>query len=784
MWELRRPNVQGLDYINVTERPLAVFSFWFLVVVAVAIFHIYRAWHVRKHPCSPVTLSETSSSKSARSQNTYQDCSGGNGVAESAAAESVIEVEESEGGSNVQFDGYRKVIGGEICWCLLILGPLQWICLYIVVLLDAYYSCQLTGINNLCFYGTYFIFGSYDRNGSVFFTLWCLSAIWFTVLVVYKREMHNWFRLPCALASAHVVQVWAKGQQQILSVKVLSLVHIVRKVKDTLSRHERLDHTETVAVTRTEMGTLHFLSKGQRHLISEDGTLHLAHFDGGHTFRDFHKVAEGLSRQEARARYDKIGPNEMPYRPEAIWVSIAEEMFTLFKVYQFLIYSIWLWLSYLFVGALLLSIVLVAALITTANRRRAQFAIAKLTEYESNVEVKRDGNWTNIDFLNLIPGDVVKVYSNWSLPCDLLIIKGVCVCNESNLTGEAIPVHKYSSPENDSVYEADSPGGAHHTLFSGTQVLQAGAGDGSTEALGIVTATGMSTSKGRLLSMILFPEQMVFKYDEELPIVVGLLLCYAAVCFAMSLIFQYRNGQQSTWITKWSYCIAIISQIMSPLLPVSLEIGQIYASERLKNLGIFCLNAKRIATAGKIRVFCFDKTGTLTNGGLDFIGLRGVENSQFCPTQSPLKHDLIPNILLQGLATCHAVTKFGAQFVGNEVEVKMFSSVGWDLAEGVTTAQPYPTVFNRCTGDAITILRRNEFQHPRATMSVVIRDNTGELHVYCKGSFEKIQEVSSVASLPVDYIQTAKNHALNGCYVLGLSHKQGFYRGFGERSHS
>lgn len=299
------------------------------------------------------------------------------------------------------------------------------------------------------------------------------------------------------------------------------------------------------------------------------------------------------------------------------------------------------------------------------------------------------------------------------------------MCNESNLTGEAIPVHKYSSPENDSVYEADSPGGAHHTLFSGTQVLQAGAGDGSTEALGIVTATGMSTSKGRLLSMILFPEQMVFKYDEELPIVVGLLLCYAAVCFAMSLIFQYRNGQQSTWITKWSYCIAIISQIMSPLLPVSLEIGQIYASERLKNLGIFCLNAKRIATAGKIRVFCFDKTGTLTNGGLDFIGLRGVENSQFCPTQSPLKHDLIPNILLQGLATCHAVTKFGAQFVGNEVEVKMFSSVGWDLAEGVTTAQPYPTVFNRCTGDAITILRRNEFQHPRATMSVVIRDNTG-----------------------------------------------------------
>lgn len=71
------------------------------------------------------------------------------------------------------------------------------------------------------------------------------------------------------------------------------------------------------------------------------------------------------------------------------------------------------------------------------------------------------------------------------------------MCNESNLTGEAMPVHKYRAPENDSVYESDSPGGAHHTLFSGTHVLQAGAGDESTEVLGIVTATGMQLNLGR-----------------------------------------------------------------------------------------------------------------------------------------------------------------------------------------------------------------------------------------------------------------------------------------------
>lgn len=69
------------------------------------------------------------------------------------------------------------------------------------------------------------------HSAQVFFALWCLSAIWFTVLVVYKREMHNWFRLPCTLSSANVVHAWAKSQQQILSMNVLSLVHIVRKLK-------------------------------------------------------------------------------------------------------------------------------------------------------------------------------------------------------------------------------------------------------------------------------------------------------------------------------------------------------------------------------------------------------------------------------------------------------------------------------------------------------------------------------------------------------------------------
>lgn len=42
------------------------------------------------------------------------------------------------------------------------------------------------------------------------------------------------------------------------------------------------------------------------------------------------------------------------------------------------------------------------------------------------------------------------------------------------------------------------------------------------------------------------------------------------------------TGSQTIWVTKWNYCMAIVNQIMSPLLPVALEIGQLQAVKRLK----------------------------------------------------------------------------------------------------------------------------------------------------------------------------------------------------------
>lgn len=107
----------------------------------------------------------------------------------------------------------------------------------------------------------------------------------------------------------------------------------------------------------------------------------------------------------------------------------------------------------------------------------------------------------------------------------------------------------------------------------------------------------------------------------------------------------------------------------------------------MQSRGIFCLNPKRIAISGKIRLFLFDKTGTLTRDGLDFLGVRPVAaTDEKQVTLQSLHHPAeaaagkqngereLSQHVLWGCASCHAVTRFGEQLVGNQVEVSHQSS--------------------------------------------------------------------------------------------------------------
>ena len=182
---------------------------------------------------------------------------------------------------------------------------------------------------------------------------------------------------------------------------------------------------------------------------------------------------------------------------------------------QYQVYIPYIWFSYQWAAMTTLSVCIFAGLVNMRITREGQHKIAALTKHRTKCEVLRDGLWRTIDSSELVQGDVVRVQGDdWNLPADMLLLSGAVICNESGLTGESMPVRKFSAIN----AEADQPYDVHkhsrHTLFAGTEVMQA---NEETEGAGVtamVTATGIDTGKGDLIAMILFPTRMVFKYDE------------------------------------------------------------------------------------------------------------------------------------------------------------------------------------------------------------------------------------------------------------------------------
>lgn len=61
----------------------------------------------------------------------------------------------------------------------------------------------------------------------------------------------------------------------------------------------------------------------------------------------------------------------------------------------------------------------------------------------------------------------------------------------------------------------------------------------------------------------------------------------------------------------------LVTVIVPPALPAAMTVGTIYAQNRLKNQGIFCISPPRINLCGKIRLVCFDKVSPERRRGDD-----------------------------------------------------------------------------------------------------------------------------------------------------------------------
>ena len=220
-------------------------------------------------------------------------------------------------------------------------------------------------------------------------------------------------------------------------------------------------------------------------------------------------LKRGLTAQEAQARLETYGPNELEERPRPSFWRMLLDQFNQFLVLILIVAAIVSLLlgEYVDSGAIM-AIVILNAILGVVQESKAEEALAALQKMAApNAAVLRDGHLLTVPAREVVPGDVVLLETGNYIPADVRLIESANLrVEEASLTGESVPVEKQA----DLVLKEDLPLGDRRNSAYMSTVVSYGRGRG------IVVNTGMSTEIGLIAEMIQAYE------DEPTPLQVKL----------------------------------------------------------------------------------------------------------------------------------------------------------------------------------------------------------------------------------------------------------------------
>jgi H+-transporting ATPase len=315
------------------------------------------------------------------------------------------------------------------------------------------------------------------------------------------------------------------------------------------------------------------------------------------TFEQLQSSPKGLTSEEAKERLTKYGPNGLELKAESKWHRLLTYFWgpLPFMIEAAALISLLLrdWPDFFVVTGLLLY----NALVGFWQDNKAASALAALKKgLAPRARVLRDGQWTSIEAVDLVPGDIVTVAAGQIVPADLLLTEGEYLsCDQAALTGESLPVSKKIG---DSAY-------------SGSIAKQ-----GSMTS--VVTATGGKTFFGRTAKLV--SAAGTKSHSQRAVTEVGDFLLVLA--FALALILVGVQGYRELIMNPdWSWSTAgSIVQYVLVLLIASIPVALPAVMSVTMAIGAYTLSLQKaivsrlsaIEELAGVDVLCSDKTGTLT----------------------------------------------------------------------------------------------------------------------------------------------------------------------------
>lgn len=311
----------------------------------------------------------------------------------------------------------------------------------------------------------------------------------------------------------------------------------------------------------------------------------------------------GLTSEEVKRRLEKYGANKLAEEKDINKLKIFLHQFASPLIYILIIAgAITLMLKEYIDSGVIFAVVILNAVIGYIQEYKAEQSVRALKKMlVPKAKVLRDGIEKEVNSEELVPGDIVLLYSGIRVPADIRLVHTVELkIDESILTGESLPVEKHHHTIKD---ENLTYGDQKNMAFMGTIVV-------SGRAKGIVVETGMNTVFGKIAKGIKEAEAVKAPLQDKIQKfanLVGIFVVVASVLlFVMGLIIG--EGIKEMFMTAVAAAVAAIPEGLPMVVTVTLAVGVIRMAKR--NAIVRRLHA--VETLGSTTVICTDKTGTLT----------------------------------------------------------------------------------------------------------------------------------------------------------------------------
>jgi Ca2+-transporting ATPase len=322
----------------------------------------------------------------------------------------------------------------------------------------------------------------------------------------------------------------------------------------------------------------------------------------------------GLSEEEARARLQRYGRNELAAeKPVSAWrkflAQFQDALVILLLVATAISAGLWLYerdTALPYEAIAIFTVVLLNATMGYIQESRAASAVAALKQMAAaHAKVIRNGERRSAPAADVVPGDIIVVEEGDTVPADARVLHSTSLkVAEAALTGESLPVAKDSAP----IHADVALGDRDNMIFSGTAVAYG-------RARAVVVATGMETEMGRIAGMLREAPDERTPLQKELHRVgkvLGLVvIVIAAVMIGTIIVFEHVRGWSAildVLILGIALAVAAVPEGLPAVVTVVLSLGV----QRMARRNAIMRRLSAVETLGSANVIASDKTGTLT----------------------------------------------------------------------------------------------------------------------------------------------------------------------------